>query len=253
LCFTGGWQAGYALIIQVFPGGTFDLAQDQSFAITAVRETFEETGLLLARGSQSTPSLTKLQLDQAREQIHNHQLSFREFLNNAGLQTDVDSLLPFSQWITPQTSLRRFHVHFYLHLPNSSAPSDGDTQPEGDGGIEIVSAKFIRPQDVLSQHRAGKVLLMPPQFYLLSLLDRILSGLELTASQTAVLRNLSQSFGRRIFSPQFIGKPDESGRGVLAYEGDEERGGKPGARHRSTVKIEKGGVCMISTPFPLEV
>jgi 8-oxo-dGTP pyrophosphatase MutT (NUDIX family) len=82
---------------QVFPGGNLDNKQDQSLAVTAIRETFEEAGLLLASGSQPPDTL----LDEARHEIHQQKLSFHTFLQSNNLQADVASLLPFTQWITP--------------------------------------------------------------------------------------------------------------------------------------------------------
>lgn len=84
----------------MFPGGNFDSDQDDSSVTTAVRETFEETGLLLV-----SPNKGKLpsdsELDTARDAIHSRKLMFRDFLNEHGLSIDERSLLPFTQWITP--------------------------------------------------------------------------------------------------------------------------------------------------------
>lgn len=66
--------------------------------MTAIRETFEEAGLLLA---SPIGSLDKEALDAARGSIHAQSLSFTTFLANNRLTADVDYLLPFTQWITP--------------------------------------------------------------------------------------------------------------------------------------------------------
>ena len=85
---------------QVFPGGNFDAKQDDDLALTAIRETFEETGLLLASsGGRSMPS--DAILDRARVDIYSHRLLFRDFLMEHGLAADKDSLMPLTQWITP--------------------------------------------------------------------------------------------------------------------------------------------------------
>ncbi len=83
--------------------------------MTAIRETFEETGLLLASESatwtsgesdelpqsQSHQSLSEAALDASRESIHSGRTLFRDFLKQHALDADVKALLPFTEWITP--------------------------------------------------------------------------------------------------------------------------------------------------------
>ena len=84
--------------------------------MTAIRETFEETGLLLASESasatskfeselpqQSPPSLSlsEAALDASRESIHTGRTLFRDFLKQHALSANVKALLPFTEWITP--------------------------------------------------------------------------------------------------------------------------------------------------------
>ena len=93
----------------MFPGGNFD-EDDGSYRVTAIRETFEETGLLLAKGKDCSSSGSEqsapLQLDQdtltrARQSILLGQTVFSKFLNDTGLTPAVDELLPFTEWVTP--------------------------------------------------------------------------------------------------------------------------------------------------------
>ena len=70
--------------------------------MTAIRETFEETGVLLGSYYQSSaPRLSDAEVERARKDIHSNKLKFSEFLTTNGLKSDVQSLLPFTQWITP--------------------------------------------------------------------------------------------------------------------------------------------------------
>lgn len=87
---------------QVFPGGNFDETQDESLEMTAIRETFEESGVLLA--STANPSAlfpSNSVLDEARHAIHDQRMEFGTFLQTHKLRPHVDSLLPFTQWMTP--------------------------------------------------------------------------------------------------------------------------------------------------------
>lgn len=86
----------------MFPGGNRDAAQDPSLAVTAIRETFEEAGLLLASGSAPSDEV----LDAARHAIHSGKTPFQTFLTQHGLTADVQALLPFTQWITPVSAPR---------------------------------------------------------------------------------------------------------------------------------------------------
>jgi hypothetical protein len=68
--------------------------------MTAIRETFEESGLLLASPS-SALAFEEAVLEEARNEIHQQKLLFENFLQSKNLEANVGSLLPFTQWITP--------------------------------------------------------------------------------------------------------------------------------------------------------
>jgi hypothetical protein len=69
--------------------------------MTAIRETFEESGLLLATSLGTAPH--DQTLDSARKAIHAGKLAFTSFLERHHFQPSMDKLLPFTQWITPAT------------------------------------------------------------------------------------------------------------------------------------------------------
>ncbi|TDL24933.1 hypothetical protein BD410DRAFT_813794 [Rickenella mellea] len=238
--------------VHVFPGGNFDKAQDESVQMTAIRETFEEAGVLLASSSKSSTNVLSLELDTARKAIHSQKLPFASFLSQNNLEADTASLLPFTQWITPVGPPRRFHAHFFVTFlptaPHTGAES-GDHRhslPTPDGGLEVVSARFVHPLDALAEFAQGKIALMPPQFYILTTLAPLLSTRVHTREQRQQVQRLSGSmFGRMVMNPRMLPPKegeDRNGRAVLTYEGDEERGGKPGRLHRSLVRMGKGGV-----------
>lgn len=88
---------------QVFPGGNIDKQDNDSLLFTAIRETFEESGLLLASSidTNKAANLSDAELDDARFAIHQQKTPFQTFLSNHRLKADIGSLLPFTEWITP--------------------------------------------------------------------------------------------------------------------------------------------------------
>ena len=100
----------------MFPGGNCD-EDDRSHRVTAIRETFEEAGLLLAKSclpptsGRPTPSqLDQEALNSARQSILLGQTLFGKFLHDVGLTPAVDELLPFTEWITP-VQVPRCDIH----------------------------------------------------------------------------------------------------------------------------------------------
>ena len=73
--------------------------------MTALRETFEETGVLLASRRPNLKDaplvLDESTLEGARKSIHSEKETFTNFLSRHGLEPDVSSLLNFTEWITP--------------------------------------------------------------------------------------------------------------------------------------------------------
>ena len=100
--------------------------------MTAIRETFEETGLLLATSPSGSPPSDAV-LDAARESIHTGKTLFRDFLRRHGLIADLKVLLPFTEWVTP-LSARSYVCAFVrpmlvTHPHTTDASTRGSTSP----------------------------------------------------------------------------------------------------------------------------
>jgi len=80
----------------------------------------------------------------------------RELKEEAGLRIeDVEALVPFSRWITPEEVTIRFDTFFYL----AAAPPDAEPRVDGS---ECVDARWIRPSEALAEGRRGELMLVFP-------------------------------------------------------------------------------------------
>jgi 8-oxo-dGTP pyrophosphatase MutT (NUDIX family) len=170
------WVAG----AYVFPGGAVDPEDrsDESYArspgrtdaaasallgvasgglgfwIAAIRESFEEAGVLLARPRGDDP-LDLSDLEAERAAVNRGDRRFLDVLRAQDLVLDVDRLHLFSHWITPAGMTRRYDTWFFV----AEAP-EGHTYLHDDG--ETVASTWIRPADALARADAGELELIFP-------------------------------------------------------------------------------------------
>jgi len=254
----------------VFPGGNVDASHDgvvpdvgtaerhvdsKVYRMAAIRETFEESGILLAKyknngGLLSVPDNDR---EEGRKAIHSGKITFPDWLAQRDGVADIDNLIPFTRWITPGQVPRRFTTQMYIYflplptIDSSDAtlsdigPLPSGTQavipvPTHDGGIEHTEAKFLPSQKWLDLAGSGEVILFPPQFFLLTMVAKFLQPTSQDAYQNVDLlrqRRELETFARAgqppwadvCTSPIFMGTTDE-GKVVLsmAYPGDEVKG-----------------------------
>ncbi|KAI1138148.1 hypothetical protein F5Y05DRAFT_413462 [Hypoxylon sp. FL0543] len=186
----------------VFPGGNLSDFHDGTvpgpddptrhddslpYRLGAIRETFEESGILLAReGSQDGKPLDipSSERDKARRAIYKNEVRFVEWLRSVGGVADTENLLPFTRWITPLNQPRRFTTQMYLYMlplstsndPAVSAARSEAIIPTPDGGAEITAARFDDASVWLERQRKGEIVMFPPQCFLLHLLSQFLDG-----------------------------------------------------------------------------
>ena len=125
----------------------------RALVCAAVRETFEESGVLLAG-----PSPAELAQDDAtkdRQALLDGSLSLGELLRRRGLKLRADLLTPWARWITPEISPRRFDTWFF-----AAALPPGQLAAAGPG--EADSGTWWRPSAALDAARAGEITLLPP-------------------------------------------------------------------------------------------
>ncbi|MCB1744018.1 MAG: NUDIX domain-containing protein [Gammaproteobacteria bacterium] len=168
----------------VFPGGKVDAddsheawqdlappaaeTPDHPFWIAAVRETFEEAGLLLARtGPENfvTPEHTqRLLARERRGRAGGSPATFLDLVEQDHLTLALDQMVHFGHWITPRWLPKRFDTHFFLV-----------SAPQGQHGLvdstESSDGFWIAPAEALRQAEAGERTLVDVTRFTLELLD----------------------------------------------------------------------------------
>ncbi len=118
----------------------------------AIRESFEECGVLLARkaGEDNLVGPDVIEAyDSWRPRLDKGEATLMEFLEAADFYLALDQLVPFAHWITPEGMPKRFDTHFYL----VSAPED---QLALHDGHENVDSAWVNPTKVLEEREQGK-------------------------------------------------------------------------------------------------
>ena len=124
----------------------------RALEVSAIREAFEECGILLAREADGTALITGERLtalESYRNRLNQGQLTIFEFIEREDLRLACDQLTYFAHWITPTMMPKRFDTHFFL------APAPADHLAVHDGH-ESVDSVWIRPDEVLMDAKSGK-------------------------------------------------------------------------------------------------
>jgi glyoxylase-like metal-dependent hydrolase (beta-lactamase superfamily II)/8-oxo-dGTP pyrophosphatase MutT (NUDIX family) len=129
--------------------------------IAAIREVFEEAGVLLAVTPSAPDSLVA-----ARSALLGGTRSFADVADELDLRLATDRLVPLSRWVTPPTLPRRFDARFFVaELPEGSAATF-------EGG-EVAAHEWIRPGDALRAMADGRMRLWLPTSTTLQQLEHV--------------------------------------------------------------------------------
>lgn len=125
--------------------------------------------------------------DRGRKAVHDKSIGFKEWVEEQGGVPDTGSLHPFTRWLTPGNLPKRFSTQMYLYFLPLAHPGIPQTLhiPTSDGGVEHTEAQFLSAAEWLDLAKENKIILFPPQFFLLSVVADFLKPADSSgASQT---------------------------------------------------------------------
>src|SRR4030088_1142466 len=138
---------------ELYSGGEGLDANALSFRIAAIRETFEESGILLARprGSNALVDAKRASEIEAsdRTALCDGKTTFLKVLTDNGMLLALDELVPYAHWITPEGMPKRFDTWFFL----SAAPPE---QAGAHDGKESTDSIWVSPREALEGGESGR-------------------------------------------------------------------------------------------------
>jgi 8-oxo-dGTP pyrophosphatase MutT (NUDIX family) len=152
-----------------------------NFYSAAIRELFEETGVLLARDAGGDWALESPDLRMLRVQVDKAVLPWSDFLRGQGLHMACDALHYFAHWETPLIQPKRWSARFFF----AEMPIEQDVLHDGS---ELTDSLWITAADALAASRAGKMKLPFPTIRNLETFSDIASvdGLITWANERAI-------------------------------------------------------------------
>jgi 8-oxo-dGTP pyrophosphatase MutT (NUDIX family) len=178
----------------------------QAIVCAAVRETYEEAGVLLAGPDAASVvgDTTGESWEADREALVRRELSFGEFLGRRGLVLRSDLLGAWARWITPEFEPRRYDTWFFVAaLPEGQRTRNASTEAD--------RTVWIRPEQAAEGYDKGELMMMPPTIATL----RALAGFD--SAEGALAGAAAQDL-----SPVLAQARLEGGEIVLSWPGHDE-------------------------------
>lgn len=151
---TGRTDATSSGLLQVPAGGL-------SFWVAAIRECFEEAGVLLARPASSNQIISfddpevAARYSTYRDEMNAGRLDLGDLCRREDLRLITDAIGYVSHWITPIGPPRRFDARFFIaRAPQAQEPLHDDN--------ETVESLWVRPSEALDRFRSGNLAMFPP-------------------------------------------------------------------------------------------
>lgn len=137
----------------------FDTSVPRAIALVcaAIRETFEESGILLAGPDADTVVADTSGADWEADRVAliDRELSFAEFLSRRGLVLRADLVVPWAHWITPVFEPKRFDTRFFVAaLPKGQVTREFNEEAD--------QVEWVRPREAIERWKSGDMAIMPP-------------------------------------------------------------------------------------------
>ena len=159
-------------------GGTLPAPEMLAYGVAAIRETFEEGGVLLASRDEETDSGAHM-ICETRKVKRLSKDWFREWAGSGGWYLQLSRLAPWAHWITPEAFKPRFDTRFFLAF----VPADQECSPDK---RETTHGIWVTPEQGLAANLRGEIPLSPPTLATLQELH-----------QHKTLNELQEHVGRR--------------------------------------------------------
>jgi 8-oxo-dGTP pyrophosphatase MutT (NUDIX family) len=165
------WCDGLDRAEQQIPG--VPPADARAYHVAAVRELFEEAGVLLARASGGAfvplaGADVHARFREYRTEVHADATSLRAIAAREGLRLALDALVLFAHWVTPPIDTRQFDTRFFLcRVPPDQVPAHDET--------ETTHSCWLTPSEAIRQAEAGSIVLPPPTWTTLRELEPLRS------------------------------------------------------------------------------
>lgn len=169
-------SSGFVPGAWVFPGGRVDAADsgpslyerirglssrpvpDASFWTAALREVFEETGVLMARsrdGEWAPDAVSDRRLESLRRSLMDGSATILDVAEELDMVLDAERVVHMAHWITPVVEPRRYDTHFFA----AAVPPARTARPDP---REMTEAAWLRPADALDRFEKGSLPMVFP-------------------------------------------------------------------------------------------
>lgn len=167
-------SSGFVPGAYVFAGGRVDTADSDpallegvadapgeppaEYWTAAIREVFEESGVLLARDEQGNPPASAsadVTIAKWRDALMADGATLRDVLTNLGLKPDFDALAYAAHWITPVAEARRYDTRFFHAALPPGCEATADAR-------EMSDAVWLTAKEALERFRAGRLPMVFP-------------------------------------------------------------------------------------------